>query len=76
MADGPLAEQVGCGGAEQFASTGMVGWLVGKATNDARGSVIEFAADESSGTGEFIDDRLDAGVQSIAVRIASAAIVA
>ena len=47
-----------------------------KSADDARRGAVEFAADESGGAGQFVGDRLDAGFQSIAVRIASAAVIA
>ena len=51
-------------------------WFIAKSANDAGGSAIELAADQPGGAGQFVGDGLDAGLQLVAVRIASAAIVA
>jgi len=50
--------------------------LVTEPANNARGSAIELAADESGGACEFVGDGFNTGFQLVAVRIASAAVIA
>src|ERR1039458_1846448 len=69
------AEKIVGGGAKQVART-AIGRFVGKSANDARRSAVQFAADQPGGGGQFVGNGFKAGVQSVAVRIAAAAIVA
>src|ERR1700689_561342 len=69
-----LAEKIVGRGTKQIAGTSARRPVL-KSSDDACGSAVELAADQSSRTGQFVGDRLKAGMQSIAVRIAASAII-
>src|SRR5258708_38461869 len=70
-----LPEQVGGCRAEQVANSARAGFVL-ESTNDARWRAIQLTANESGRARQFIGDRLNAGLQFVAVRIAAPAIVA
>ncbi len=70
-----LTEQVVGHRPQQFASP-PTSRQVRKSANEANRNTIQLAANQSGGTGQFVGDRFDAGVQHVALWIAASTIVA
>src|SRR5215472_9051728 len=69
------AEQVGAGGTKQTLDPPATRFIR-EASNDAGGSPIQLAADQSRGASQYIGDRLHAGFQPVPVGIAASAVIA